>query len=268
MQRGFTLVELLVVIAIVGILAGLLLPVFANSREKARQTTCLSNLQQIAMATLQYAQDWDETFPMSGYESVDALGRPCFVSAGSAISPFLGDRQILACPSNPNAYETSSYVEALGLTGGECGKGKVGGGSYALNEAVFVSGNAPRLGLHLQKPVRLAELRYASETVLAYDGNVALDNQCNFNRFAPAIDGRHLGSFNASFADGHAKALPTILSGCVARNINGKVLQEYCLGFLSPYSRQCGQAVSLQCVNQLTGIIGIDERGICFMRLR
>ncbi len=268
MRKGFTLVELLVVIAIIAALIGLLLPVLASSREKARQNACLSNLQQIAIATLQYAQDWDDTLPMSGYEAVDAFGRPCFVSVGSAISPYLSDRRVLACPSEPYAYDTSGFVEASGVTGGECSGGKGGGGSYALNDAIFVPGDAPHLKLYSQKPVKLTELRYASETVLAYDGDVASGNQCNFAQFAPAIDGRHLGGCNASFADGHAKVLTTILSGCVAQNINGKTLPEHCLGTLSPYNRRCGKVSPLRCVNQLTGIISKDELGNCFTRLR
>jgi prepilin-type N-terminal cleavage/methylation domain-containing protein/prepilin-type processing-associated H-X9-DG protein len=61
--RGFTLVELLVVMALVAILAGFLLPVLACARDRARQTTCLSQLRQIANAQLLYLQDWDERFP-------------------------------------------------------------------------------------------------------------------------------------------------------------------------------------------------------------
>ena len=64
MKRGFTLIELLVVIAIIAILAAILFPVFAQAREKARQTSCLSNEKQIAGATIMYTQDYDERFPM------------------------------------------------------------------------------------------------------------------------------------------------------------------------------------------------------------
>ena len=62
-RRGFTLIELLVVIAIIAILAAILFPVFAQAREKARQTTCVSNLKQIGTAFMMYVQDYDETYP-------------------------------------------------------------------------------------------------------------------------------------------------------------------------------------------------------------
>jgi prepilin-type N-terminal cleavage/methylation domain-containing protein/prepilin-type processing-associated H-X9-DG protein len=62
-RRGFTLIELLVVIAIIAILAAILFPVFAQAREKARQSTCLNNQKQIGTALMQYMGDWDETYP-------------------------------------------------------------------------------------------------------------------------------------------------------------------------------------------------------------
>jgi prepilin-type N-terminal cleavage/methylation domain-containing protein len=62
-RKGFTLIELLVVIAIIAILAAILFPVFAQARDKARQTTCTSNTKQSALAFMMYINDYDETFP-------------------------------------------------------------------------------------------------------------------------------------------------------------------------------------------------------------
>jgi prepilin-type N-terminal cleavage/methylation domain-containing protein/prepilin-type processing-associated H-X9-DG protein len=62
-RLGFTLIELLVVIAIIAILAAILFPVFAKAREKARQITCASNLNQLGIAITSYCQDNNETFP-------------------------------------------------------------------------------------------------------------------------------------------------------------------------------------------------------------
>ena len=62
-RRGFTLIELLVVIAIIAILAAILFPVFAQAREAARKSTCLSNEKQIGMGVLMYIQDYDERIP-------------------------------------------------------------------------------------------------------------------------------------------------------------------------------------------------------------
>jgi prepilin-type N-terminal cleavage/methylation domain-containing protein len=62
-NRGFTLIELLVVIAIIAILAAILFPVFARAREAARKATCLSNVRQITLACLMYANDYDDVLP-------------------------------------------------------------------------------------------------------------------------------------------------------------------------------------------------------------
>jgi len=63
-KSGFTLIELLVVIAIIAILAAILFPVFARARAAARKAACLSNVKQITLALLMYADDYDETWPI------------------------------------------------------------------------------------------------------------------------------------------------------------------------------------------------------------
>jgi prepilin-type N-terminal cleavage/methylation domain-containing protein/prepilin-type processing-associated H-X9-DG protein len=71
-RKGFTLIELLVVIAIIAILAAILFPVFAQAREKARQTSCANNLKQYGTAMQMYLEDWDNTLIYS--EGWPALG--------------------------------------------------------------------------------------------------------------------------------------------------------------------------------------------------
>jgi len=107
-RSGFTLIELLVVIAIIAILAAILFPVFARAREQARKTSCLSNLKQLGLGFLMYAQDYDEKLP--GVRFGDGVGQswPWAVWQGSvdwngvfthAVMPYLKNRGILQCPS-------------------------------------------------------------------------------------------------------------------------------------------------------------------------
>ena len=67
-RRGFTLIELLVVIAIIAILAAILFPVFAQAREAARKTSCVSNMWQVGIAFTMYTQDYDECYPWAGFQ--------------------------------------------------------------------------------------------------------------------------------------------------------------------------------------------------------
>ena len=103
-RRGFTLIELLVVIAIIAILAAILFPVFARAREKARQTSCLSNVKQIALATIMYTQDYDETLPRYYRPTVDPVEYPdgsmhTGIEWQAALYPYINNTQIFNCPS-------------------------------------------------------------------------------------------------------------------------------------------------------------------------
>jgi prepilin-type N-terminal cleavage/methylation domain-containing protein len=69
-RHAFTLIELLVVIAIIAILAAILFPVFAQAREAARTTSCLSNTKQLGTSIIMYAQDYDEMLVLTAYYDV------------------------------------------------------------------------------------------------------------------------------------------------------------------------------------------------------
>lgn len=105
-NRAFTLIELLVVIAIIAILAAILFPVFARARENARRASCQSNLRQIGLGFMQYAQDYDERFPF-GNEDAFALPKPSAllgVGWASNLMPYLKSTQVLRCPSDPGHF--------------------------------------------------------------------------------------------------------------------------------------------------------------------
>src|SRR5919205_3400091 len=108
-SRAFTLIELLVVIAIIAILAAILFPVFAQAREKARQTACLSNTKQLGLGIMQYVQDYDGYYPY-----VRVLSTPNS-NWGNAIYPYVKSTQVFVCPSNSTVKGLSMGSNAPGM---------------------------------------------------------------------------------------------------------------------------------------------------------
>ena len=98
-STGFTLIELLVVIAIIAILAAILFPVFSRAREKALQTSCLSNQKQIGMAILMYATDNDSNYPMAYYynNGVDSAGG--YTNWSGLIMEYAKSQPVFQCPT-------------------------------------------------------------------------------------------------------------------------------------------------------------------------
>jgi len=100
-QGAFTLIELLVVIAIIAILAAILFPVFARARENARRTSCQSNLKQLGLGIIQYAQDYDERLPGMNSSGNNRWGvNWAGVGWAGQIFPYVKSGQVYKCPSD------------------------------------------------------------------------------------------------------------------------------------------------------------------------
>jgi prepilin-type N-terminal cleavage/methylation domain-containing protein len=122
-SRGFTLIELLVVIAIIAILAGILFPVFATAREKARQINCVSNLHQLGTAMLIYAQDYDGTWPSHSFANIQSDNeRACAVVDNWAVDTgipnwarglftYVKDYGVFTCPSNAGWSPSANQLQ-------------------------------------------------------------------------------------------------------------------------------------------------------------
>ena len=197
---AFTLIELLVVIAIIAILAAILFPVFAKAREKARQSSCLNNLSQIGRAVMMYVQDWDGTYPLvhlgtpdepnehgheHGHEH-DHEHKHEHEEAGSwydGIMPYLKNKDVFKCPSDPVRDETISSYSINGLF------------EYATSEGDF------------KKPAQTIMMAERGERP---DGTPV--EHLGYHPWEPDFVthlsiNRHMGGSNYLFADGHAKWL-------------------------------------------------------------
>ena len=191
-RRAFTLIELLVVVAIIAILASILFPVFAQAREKARQSACLSNVRQLGLAALLYAQDYDETLPPWRHSSLlywvggrDTLSQPLDKTRG-LIWPYIKSGALHSCPS---------YV----------GEKHLGGTGYGMNSLAHA---AP-----------LAQIERPSETLLFADAGlpgfpkpgmigetVVIQPPIRWAPL-PEMDFRHQGRALQVFADSHAGSM-------------------------------------------------------------
>lgn len=191
-RRGFTLIELLVVIAIIAILAAILFPVFAKAREKARQTSCLSNTKQLSLAVEQYTSDYDERYPMSIY-----LAGTTVWTYLDPIMPYMKNAQVLQCPSEPKRFGLAELQSIVPVPLGS----PLEWVSYVANFAVFEDGpNNPLTGAD-DPVISQAEIPFPAETYLMGDGEIELVP----NTFNSPVVGAHNDGFNAAFCDGHAK---------------------------------------------------------------
>ncbi|MFP3904270.1 MAG: DUF1559 domain-containing protein [Armatimonadota bacterium] len=187
MRKGFTLIELLVVIAIIAILAAILFPVFARAREKARQTSCLSNVKQICLSAQMYAQDYDEKYPVFNIGGTYPYSNGTWIGAWyKLLEPYLKNEQILACPSY-------SHRRAPGAADDDTS-------GYGWNRHIHTDHCA------------MADFEYPAETVMLGDAagasNYRIYSRAYYDDCSSSstyLDPRHNEGANIGLCDGHAK---------------------------------------------------------------
>lgn len=231
-RSAFTLIELLVVIAIIAILAAILFPVFAQAREKARQTSCLNNLKQITLGAMQYTTDydgnymidyriensgnpgttvypaWDQNSPRGGklgwYERnfVETMGPPNW---GSIMMPYIKNGQIFGCPSGRKVWRPADADDqaSYAYSNWVCDRGwgvqdLTGNGSNSdIGDSVI--------------PATESEIRQSANTVLFFEtGKLVwcLEVQGWYGdcpRCYGDWEDVHTQGRNISFCDGHVK---------------------------------------------------------------
>jgi len=219
---GFTLIELLVVIAIIAILAAILFPVFAKVREKARQTSCVSNMKQIGLAILQYAQDSDELMPTKGFAipNGNPSGGDAYVSWQNIVAPYIKNGAgtysgsgtentggVFACPSN--SYHGNAYAS----NGGQSQYRANYGCNY--NNAFNTSGAGDGTFGDIGASVSLAAIDSPASTINLIENNHK-SSDWDINIINPSFSADdansgffagHTGTGNFQFNDGHVKSL-------------------------------------------------------------
>ena len=199
-RTGFTLIELLVVIAIIAILAAILFPVFARAREKARQTSCLSNIKQLALGVIMYTQDYDERYPAGDSVAWGTGAWPGYPHGGyvDGIYPYVKNNQLFLCPSD-------SLQNCLA-------NANTGGHTFGSD---YLAGTYPNQGLsytynYWLYTLSASQIQYVAETCLIAEGIQRpyiynTGNRLN-GQHARMIGGcRHNEGMNVGLADGHGK---------------------------------------------------------------
>jgi prepilin-type N-terminal cleavage/methylation domain-containing protein/prepilin-type processing-associated H-X9-DG protein len=204
-STAFTLIELLVVIAIIAILAAILFPVFAQAREKARQTSCLSNQKQIGTAIMMYVQDYDEYMPAVVLSQATPNLR-----WHEQIQSYIKSAQVFKCPSNPSRLFVAGTVTPNTYP------------NHYLGNGNYNPGAGPGTGFNFRRPMdgtdtsgnpattNLAAIQTPAQCLLVSENKGARTGSSVYS-ISAANGGmdftNHLRMTNFVFADGHVKAM-------------------------------------------------------------
>lgn len=234
-KRAFTLIELLVVIAIIAILAAILFPVFAQARESARKTQCISNLKQLGTGLMMYLQDYDETTPADTRLPVPAGALPVPppnvpTYALALLEPYLKNNGVKKCPSDPNPILRSDALPGNRTPDDAGSSYKVtaatppgtAGGSAFLDSWGIIRWNGISMA-EISAPADTIAITEAHSPVVGFPADGASTRTPNYwwRRYATGsgmgnpngrafkvdcfVTNRHAGGANYAFADGHTK---------------------------------------------------------------
>jgi prepilin-type N-terminal cleavage/methylation domain-containing protein/prepilin-type processing-associated H-X9-DG protein len=228
-SKGFTLIELLVVIAIIALLAAILFPVFAQARESARQTTCLSNMRQVGIAVRMYVQDYDETWPIfHAYNTQPPADVEGHKGIEVALMPYVREKNAFRCPDDSGGPVPSGTPSTVEYGGCKDIPGKANsyrdcyGSSYRFTRGTFSTiadvsqqnnvlcnaSNAyclpsgPIADAAFQKP---AETRILRDEMLPWFSGEQDPNGAKYGYFPAYYQAWHPRGGSFVFADGHAK---------------------------------------------------------------
>ncbi len=198
MRKGFTLIELLVVIAIIAILAAILFPVFARAREKAKQTSCLSNMKQLVLGAQMYTNDYDDNVfgHIQGTRSDFYPPQRPYLNWAQQVYPYVKNEQLFVCPSRSS--DVWSY-DPTGMTNDN-------NFGYGMNYEVTYYYRRLNIS-NFTRPAQtiwFADCRFYVCYPAYYTYTYPDEPTYGLNGTA-RIDTRHNDGVNVGFFDGHAK---------------------------------------------------------------